>query len=227
MRQVGWRVRVDSRFFPSLATTKLGTRLTAGDCKVGTDSTMAISIFPDLEEARISPEWTPGVLHLPELKTGNCVHAKADYNDSMSKWIILVPLVVPVVTKMPILTVIANENSICVKLEVSSYFHGGHNGVPVQENVLDISLRVLVPRSQHVTQHHGRLLLVVETFLGAWPLGIAFAQTGVLWNFPLFASVQVRPVAGLHQTSSRQPLHISEGLSSVTTSKPEVVEATV
>ena len=115
---------------------------------------MAVAIFPDPEEAGLTPERTPRVLHLPELETCDWVQAESNYDHSVSKFIVLVPLVVPVVTQMPILTLVSNEHSIRVELEVSSDFHGCHNGVPVHQDVLDIPFSVLVPGSHHVVQHH-------------------------------------------------------------------------
>ena len=122
----------------------------------------------DPEETRLTPERTPRVLHLPVLEACDWVQAESNYDHSVSEFIVLVPLVFPVVTKMPILTFVSNEHSVRVELEVSSDFHGCHNGMPVHQDVLNVRFVVLVPRSYHVVQHNRGLLLVVKASTRAW-----------------------------------------------------------
>ena len=114
---------------------------------------MAIAL-QDPEEPRLTPERAPRILHLPKLKARFGVQPKSNYDHCMSEWPILIPLVVPVVTKMPILTLVRHEHSIGVELKFLGYLHRRHYGVPVQQDVLDVPLSVLVPGSHHAAQHN-------------------------------------------------------------------------
>ena len=106
----------------------------------------------DPEEAGFAPERTPRVLHLPKLDPSGIVNSESNYDHGVSQWTKHIPLVAPIVSKSPILAQLGHENPLCVELEMLGDLDGCHDGVAVQQDVLEVPLGVLVPGSHHAAQ---------------------------------------------------------------------------